>query len=326
MFRLNKRWLLQLAAVYYIALFICLRHYYNRIEAAGEGQGEGGANRDAKSGRGDVGLRDMVVKVEELSQLSNGLTRNLMNLHGQLSDTLGKNISQVGVASNFRNGTQSQLPSLANQTRTNSKLERELFEKMSNLTKGMIKPEDMIVHIDHHGDLHINKTVLLKHLRNALRKWDYEHESMAFMHIGKNGGTSFRAGLTKAKHDNGCRLKSQGGVARQEKHPCPGQVPCVCNRHYDWTVIDDLKRRGVRVAPVTLLRDPVKRANSHFYFAKTLPWTKKAAIRNQSLKQYLSDPQSMLDTRDVWQDGQVRGQLILFYWSCLFSLGIFRFK
>ena len=188
----------------------------------------------------------------------------------------------------------------------NVTLEKEFFENVSKLTEGAIKPEDMIVHISPNGDVEINKTVLLKHLRNSLRKWNYENESIAFMHIGKNGGTSFRGGLTKAQQDNGCRLKSVGSVAKQERHPCPGMVPCVCNRHYDWTVIDDLESRGVKVATVALLRHPVKRATSHFYFAQTLPWTKQAAIRKQSLSQYLADPHSMLDTRDVWQDGQVR--------------------
>ena len=300
MIRLNKRWLLQLAAVYYIALFLFLRHFYNGIEE------EAAVIHDNKN------VKDISVKVDELSKLSNGLTRNLMNLHEQLSETLRQNASNIDVEKILQNNTKKPeldlhvSSDLKQDERINVTLEKEFFENVSKLTEGAIKPENMIVHISHNGDVKINKTVLLKHLRNSLIKWDYENESIAFMHIGKNGGTSFRGGLTKAQQDNGCRLKSVGSVAKQEKHPCPGPVPCVCNRHYDWTVIDDLESRGVKVATFALLRHPVKRATSHFYFAQTLPWTKQAAIRKQSLSQYLADPHSMLDTRDVWQGGQVR--------------------
>ena len=285
--------------MYYIALFLFLRHFYNGIE-------EETITNDNRN------VKDISVKVDELSKLSNGLARNLMNLHEQLSETLRQNFSQKEVERILRNNTTPVLhvPSdLKQDKHINVTLEKEFFENLSKLTEGIIKPEDMIVHVSPNGDVEINKAVLLKHLRNSLRKWDYENESIAFMHIGKNGGTSFRGGLTKAQQDNGCRLKSVGNVAKQEKHPCPGMVPCVCNRHYDWTVIDDLESRGVKVATVALLRHPVKRATSHFYFAQTLPWTKQAAIRKQNLSQYLADPHSMLDTRDVWQDGQVRSNL-----------------
>ncbi len=60
---------------------------------------------------------------------------------------------------------------------------------------------------------------------------------------------------------------------------------------------------GVKVAPLVLLRVPIKRAVSHFYFAKKLPWTKGTKMRDMTLSQYLNDPQEMLNTRDVWQDG-----------------------
>lgn len=70
--------------------------------------------------------------------------------------------------------------------------------------------------------------------------------------------------------------------------------------HFDWSGVEKLKNPEV----VVLLRDPVSRAVSHFYFSRLLRWTKALAIRNQTLSEYLHDCQSMLDTRDIWQDGQ----------------------
>lgn len=61
---------------------------------------------------------------------------------------------------------------------------------------------------------------------------------------------------------------------------------------------------GIDVAPLVLLRDPVKRAVSHFYFLKNMPWTTDSRMRQQNLSEYLSDEASMLETRDIWQDGQ----------------------
>ena len=81
-------------------------------------------------------------------------------------------------------------------------------------------------------------------------------------------------------------------------------IPCFCKDHFDWSPIEPLHRAGVGMAPISVMRDPVERAISHFYFCKTLPWTAGMRIRTQSLSEYLADPESMLETRDVWQDGQ----------------------
>ena len=35
-----------------------------------------------------------------------------------------------------------------------------------------------------------------------------------------------------------------------------------------------------------------------------MSWTADSRMRNQTLSEYLNDPVSMLETRDVWQDGQ----------------------
>jgi hypothetical protein len=90
------------------------------------------------------------------------------------------------------------------------------------------------------------------------------------------------------------------------REPAPNgcSIPCFCKDHFDWSPIEPLYQAGVGLAPISVMRDPVERAISHFYFCKTLPWTAGMRIRDQSLSEYLADPESMLETRDVWQDGQ----------------------
>jgi hypothetical protein len=122
--------------------------------------------------------------------------------------------------------------------------------------------------------------------RRTRGKSNDRFDIVAFMHIGKNGGTSFRPLLTAALNKR------------------YGSVTCECGRHFDWTVISKHQSQGKQVAPVVLLRDPTSRAVSHFYFARTLSWTQGMRIRTQTLSEYLEDPQSMLETRGVWQDGQ----------------------
>ena len=90
----------------------------------------------------------------------------------------------------------------------------------------------------------------------------------------------------------------------QEPAPSRCSILCFCKDHFDWSPIEPLYRAGVGLAPVSVMRDPVQRAISHFYFCKTLPWTAGMRIRSQTLSEYLADPESMLETRDVWQDGQ----------------------
>ena len=108
-----------------------------------------------------------------------------------------------------------------------------------------------------------------------LRRWNSSHP-LVFLHIGKNGGTSFDVTL-------GPIVKRLGGHY-------------VGRRHFDWSYIETLKHPDV----VVLLRDPVARAVSHFHFTK-----KKRIFKiNVSLSEYIRDPQKMLEARDIWQDGQ----------------------
>lgn len=105
---------------------------------------------------------------------------------------------------------------------------------------------------------------------------------LVHLHIGKNGGTSLDS--------LGRRLATETG--RQFKG----------HAHFDWSAIESLPPKTTDV--ITMLRNPVNRAVSHYYFARTLSWTRGRPIRNMTLTEYLQDKAEMLQTRTIWFDGQ----------------------
>ena len=111
---------------------------------------------------------------------------------------------------------------------------------------------------------------------HTLRRWNKVHPFM-FLHIGKNGGTSFDKVMRPIISKLGGRY--------------------IGNRHFDWSYIETIKNPDV----VVLLRDPVSRSVSHFHFSRKKRIFK---INSSSLAEYLHNPQDMLESRDVWQDGQ----------------------
>ena len=108
-----------------------------------------------------------------------------------------------------------------------------------------------------------------------LRRWNPSHP-IVFLHIGKNGGTSFDVTV--------------GPIVRKLSGHYMG------HRHFDWSYIETLVNPDV----VLLLRDPVARAVSHFHFTKK----RRIFIITVSLSEYLRNPQNLLEARDIWQDGQ----------------------
>jgi hypothetical protein len=124
-----------------------------------------------------------------------------------------------------------------------------------------------------------------KPLGKIKRQRKHYNRTLAFLHIGKAGGTSF---------------DKVGGVIAEE-----AQYNYAGRKHFDWSAIEKMGTVGETVEVVTMLREPVARAISHFYYAKGAAWTKGAPIRTQGLTQYLqSGKQNLLNTRDIWQDGQ----------------------
>jgi len=114
---------------------------------------------------------------------------------------------------------------------------------------------------------------------------DTNQRLLVHLHIGKNGGTSVdRIGRSLAWQTN--RLYIPRGHV-----------------HFDWSYIDKLPQDKVDV--ITMLRrNPVSRAVSQFYYAKTLKWTQSRPTGRMNLNQYLNDSHEMMQTRTFWADGQ----------------------
>ena len=130
----------------------------------------------------------------------------------------------------------------------------------------------------------------LEQLQNQLDAFQYKGV-LAFLHIGKTGGTAFDVVGASIAEDMGLEYFKMG------------------RKHYDWSAIDAMKQKRhkkTKVSVVTTLRNPVDRAVSHFYYWKAGDWSQGMKIRNQSLSDYLweGNKGNMLDTRDIWQDGQ----------------------
>ena len=148
-------------------------------------------------------------------------------------------------------------------------------------------------------------------------------KNLVFLHIGKSGGTSFDTAGKKLSAD----LK----------------MTYVGKKHFDWSYILNRVSGGKAMTPapqssavsatansttsassqsrqrqpnqhklrendqcqvITILREPISRAVSHFYFTKNQKWG--GEIKNESLYDYLfnTSKEHLLDTRDIWQDGQ----------------------
>mmetsp|Transcript_39185 Transcript_39185/g.112692 ORF Transcript_39185/g.112692 Transcript_39185/m.112692 type:complete len:412 (+) Transcript_39185:1-1236(+) len=82
-------------------------------------------------------------------------------------------------------------------------------------------------------------------------------------------------------------------------------IPCLCTEHFDFSLMRPLFHvlpEG-SVLAVAIMRDPVKRFLSHFYYARGLRWTEGLRIREVSPLEFLHQPSSLLDALMVWQDG-----------------------
>ena len=115
----------------------------------------------------------------------------------------------------------------------------------------------------------------------------YQHSKrrlLVHLHIGKTGCSSLELITPR--------------LARQTNRTLvpPAHV------HFDWSYIDKLPQDKMDV--ITLLRHPVSRAISQFYYAKTLKWTRNKPIGRMKLGEYLQSKEELLKTRTIWVDGQ----------------------
>lgn len=124
---------------------------------------------------------------------------------------------------------------------------------------------------------HYNKTVPIIHL-----------------HIAKTGGTSLDSTLKKLINE-----KMHGNYTGGNKR--------LYGVHFDWSLIDRVTEKSAendKFYVVTHLRNPIDRAISHFYFMRKFKWTTGLKSRSQTMGEYLQDYETMLRSRDAWQDGQ----------------------
>jgi len=125
--------------------------------------------------------------------------------------------------------------------------------------------------------------------RFFLKAWSKD-TPIVFLHIGKSGGTSFDSVIPPIL----------GGLA---KRGIPNIY--VGRMHFDWSWIQERYPNG-NVA--TIFRAPVSRMVSHFYFARTLEFTRNNPIRTQSLSEFLNgDLSNLMFNRFLWQDGEAAG-------------------
>ena len=125
-------------------------------------------------------------------------------------------------------------------------------------------------------------------------------QPLIHLHIGKNGGTSFDS--------------SMGKIVKQVKNgKTPGKF--IGGQHFDWAYLEKKWRKSYinenhpersELQVVLLMRDPIDRAISHYYFHQTKTSRASDPVRKykKDLNGYLNHYQLMLETRDVWQDGQ----------------------
>ena len=152
-----------------------------------------------------------------------------------------------------------------------------------------------------------------------------EERCLVHLHIGKNGGTALDSLMSSQVFKND--LQDSGVI----------QGPYFGNLHFDWSyLLETPPEFRQKMDVITMLRHPVKRAISHFYFAKQLAYKNKQdkvakgmtkldkrqlALRNKhrgapaGIPRFLNvtiselvfsnDPNvTFFEDRDIWQDGQ----------------------
>lgn len=106
--------------------------------------------------------------------------------------------------------------------------------------------------------------------------------SVAFLHVGKAGGTSMDRAMIAAARRHGFTYHG--------------------NLHYDWNYILE---RFPQAHVLVLLRHPVQRAISQYHFSKQLSWTKgMKKYREGNINTFFEDFPTMMQVRNVWRDGE----------------------
>ena len=157
------------------------------------------------------------------------------------------------------------------------------------------------------GNLIYEKNITI--WNEPLKKWNPKKEILSFIHIGKSAGNSFSDALGNSiLKVNNCQMKCMSDFASKKKMQpnCPEIQPIICGRHFDWTIIQKIEYSGHKVAPIIFLRNPIQRIVSHFYFLRKTSWSVGKKFRYQNLTEFFTDKESMMESRHLWNDGQVK--------------------
>lgn len=128
------------------------------------------------------------------------------------------------------------------------------------------------------NNVSLSDNICRKSTPGAIRCWDRSHP-FVFIHVVKNGGQSFDHVISR--------------IVRTYRAKYIGYD------HFDWSMVAKTNQDYIAI----LLRHPVERLISLFYFTKTLDRTRGSPLRTISLHDYLKDYQFMLNTRGMWTDG-----------------------
>ena len=105
-----------------------------------------------------------------------------------------------------------------------------------------------------------------------------------------------------------------GGLKNEiniEQQACTSTIPIIrqTNIHFDNSVFTTLSQKlqdkEYGLAPVTVIRDPISRINSHFFYIKDQAWSRdmKCGLK-PSVAECLKDPDGVEELQTVFRDGQ----------------------
>lgn len=154
----------------------------------------------------------------------------------------------------------------------------------------------------------VNKsTTKSQNLTIKLQKWNKSETILAFMHIGKAGGTSFDktikpplkkycGGLINLRINNFPQHKLIN--IESTKNKC---YFLYNTKHFDFSPLQYLYPK---ISPISMIREPISWFFSMYYYTRTLAWTKELRIRKyDNIYNYFNDSLAMKETGIVWQDG-----------------------
>jgi hypothetical protein len=132
------------------------------------------------------------------------------------------------------------------------------------------------------------------------RKMSSTKNNIYFLHIGKTGGTSMDL-LMYEILGNETIYEFRRTKNRRNGDQAPMKRRYIGHKHFDWTFIEMYQKENFgydesefanHTDVITILRHPVSRGVSQFYFSKRLPFAKKnnATFLRQTLGQYLCNP------------------------------------